>query len=95
MRIICSWCRREGHHGIVGEKTPLEDRRETHGICTTHRLAVQARWNDLVGSDRIAPPLVLVGSENHPSSPDAGSQVALSLATLWIGIRNLARKAGL
>ena len=25
MRIICSWCRREGHIGLIGEKPPLED----------------------------------------------------------------------
>lgn len=45
MTIICSWCRLEGCSGIVGEKAPLEDPRETHGICVRHYRVVQARWN--------------------------------------------------
>lgn len=44
MRIICSWCRREGKIGFVGEKAPLEDPRETHSICKAHQIQVQARW---------------------------------------------------
>src|SRR2546426_2574623 len=32
MKIVCSWCRKEGKAGIVGEKAPLDDARETHGI---------------------------------------------------------------
>jgi len=46
MRIICSWCRREGHIGLIGEKPPLEDFRETHSICKEHQLKVQARWRN-------------------------------------------------
>lgn len=38
MRIVCSWCRREGKAGIVGEKPPLDDPAETHGVCWTHLL---------------------------------------------------------
>ncbi len=44
MRIVCSWCRQEGITSLVGEKAPLDDARETHGICVFHRHDVQARW---------------------------------------------------
>ncbi len=44
MRIVCSWCRREGKFAVIGEKAPMDDHRETHGICGSHRLAVQMRW---------------------------------------------------
>lgn len=44
MQVICSWCRGEGRIGLVGEKAPLEDRRETHSICMEHEKAVRARW---------------------------------------------------
>lgn len=44
MKIVCSWCRQEGKSELVGEKAPLDDARETHGICVAHRDAVEARW---------------------------------------------------
>jgi hypothetical protein len=44
MKVICSWCRQEGKLELVGEKAPLDDARETHGICVLHRHHVQARW---------------------------------------------------
>jgi len=44
MQVICSWCRGEGRVGLVGEKAPLEDRRETHSICIEHEKAVRDRW---------------------------------------------------
>ena len=44
MRIVCSWCRHEGKPEFVGEKAPLDDARETHGICVAHRHEVDARW---------------------------------------------------
>ncbi|SLM47082.1 protein of unknown function [Nitrospira japonica] len=44
MKVVCSWCRYEGKNDVVGEKPPLDDVRETHGICLTHRDEVQARW---------------------------------------------------
>lgn len=44
MKIVCSWCRQEGKPELVGEKTPLDDARETHGICVVHRHDVEARW---------------------------------------------------
>ncbi len=46
MKIVCSWCRQEGKEEIVGEKAPLDDVRETHGICVTHRREVQVRWQE-------------------------------------------------
>ena len=44
MKIVCSWCRQEGKPELVGEKPPLDDARETHGICVVHRYEVDARW---------------------------------------------------
>lgn len=44
MRIVCSWCRKEGKAEFVGEKAPLDDPRETHGICVVHRAEVHAHW---------------------------------------------------
>ncbi len=44
MKVICSWCRREGNAGIFGEKPPLDDDRETHGICSIHHDLVRDRW---------------------------------------------------
>jgi hypothetical protein len=44
MKIVCSWCRQEGKHGLVGEKAPLDYVQETYGICVLHRRAVEARW---------------------------------------------------
>ena len=49
MKIVCSWCRREGKVEFVGEKAPLDDARETHGICSVHRHAVEARWRTSTG----------------------------------------------
>ena len=43
MKIVCSWCR-QGKPELVGEKAPLDDARETHGICILHRQPVEARW---------------------------------------------------
>ena len=83
MTIICSWCRGEGLSGVVGEKAPLDDRRETHGICTTHRLSEQARWNPLA-PDRGSKRLVI------------GSDMELArgghFTHLCTGLKNLARK---
>jgi hypothetical protein len=36
MKVICSWCKSEGHVGLVRDKAPLTDARETHGICAGH-----------------------------------------------------------
>lgn len=42
MKVICSWCWGEGRIGLVGEKAPLDDRRETHGICREHQIAMRS-----------------------------------------------------
>jgi hypothetical protein len=55
MKIVCSWCRREGKAEFVGEKAPLDDARETHGICLFHRDEVHGRWQaslQVMTSDR-------------------------------------------
>jgi hypothetical protein len=37
MRAICAWCKRDGHAGLLGDREPLDDPAETHGICPHHR----------------------------------------------------------
>lgn len=44
MKVICSWCRKEGKAEFVRDKAPLDDARETHGICILHRDQVRQRW---------------------------------------------------
>ena len=36
MRAICAWCRAEGVPADLGEREPLEDPVETHGLCQRH-----------------------------------------------------------
>jgi hypothetical protein len=72
MKIACSWCRKEGKRGVLGEKAPLDDVRETHGICGTHRREAQALWQ----SSR----LVTAGSK---ASHDPGMLHTLSH---WVGL---------
>ena len=36
MRVVCAWCKREGRAVILGEREPLADTTETHGICSRH-----------------------------------------------------------
>jgi hypothetical protein len=50
MKIICSWCRQEGKTALMGEKPPMADVRETHGICAVHRHEVEARWQASIHS---------------------------------------------
>jgi hypothetical protein len=78
MTIICSWCRHEGQTGVVGEKAPLDDRRETHGICLTHRSAVQARWKE---------PMSGQSARRNQVHPFSATQI-------WAGIMKLARRGG-
>ena len=82
MTVVCSWCRHEGLAGVVGEKAPFEDRRETHGICLSHRIQVRAGWNER-RLDRVS------------SVQEVGGYVVRSAAHLWGELRNLSRKAGL
>jgi len=43
MKIICSWCRQEGLPGLLGEREPLDDPTETHGVCRRHKLQLLAK----------------------------------------------------
>ncbi|MBI2218711.1 MAG: hypothetical protein HYU51_15590 [Candidatus Rokubacteria bacterium] len=36
MRVVCAWCRREAKPALIGEREPLDDPQETHGICRAH-----------------------------------------------------------
>ncbi|TKS58305.1 MAG: hypothetical protein EWM72_03105 [Nitrospira sp.] len=94
MRIIYSWCRGEGQIGLVDEKAPLEDRRETHSICMAHRIAVQARWRDTLRvSEGIGRQLASVSAVSEMSSSDGGRHLAPSATHFWVGLKNLTRKA--
>jgi len=81
MKIVCSWCRKEGVAEIVGEKAPLDDARETHGICVIHRREVQVRWQESSG--------VMPG-------PGATQGPAMSsLLFRWSGLLKVTRKIDL
>ena len=36
MRAFCAWCQREGGPAFLGEREPLDDASETHGVCRRH-----------------------------------------------------------
>lgn len=36
LRAICAWCQREGGPAFLGEREPLDDESETHGVCRRH-----------------------------------------------------------
>lgn len=79
MIIVCSWCRKEGKNEFVGEKGPLDDQRETHGICVIHRQQVQTRWREAVR---------ITGS----SRPDGSrTNVVLSALQHWSDLIGLTR----
>lgn len=86
MTVVCSWCRQEGQAGVVGEKAPFEDRRETHGICLVHRIQVRASWNNMSRS---------VSSGSTSMTQDISGSVVRSASHLWSSLRTLSRKAGL
>lgn len=94
MHIICSWCRQEGGTGLVGEKDPVEDRRETHGICRVHLETVQAQWR---AAGRVLAAAKPVGqaaaAETQGVVINARDRFALSPARWWRGMRELIRKA--
>lgn len=87
MTVVCSWCRHEGLAGVFGEKAPFEDRRETHGICPSHRIQVRAGWME----SRFGQ----VNGTQGSTAQEAGGYVVRSAAHLWGELRNLSRKAGL
>jgi hypothetical protein len=37
VKAYCAWCRQEGRDGDLGEREPLDDPRETHGVCDRHQ----------------------------------------------------------
>jgi hypothetical protein len=76
MKIICSWCRQEGKPELVGDKAPLDDARETHGICVIHRHAVEAHWQ---ASNRTAP------------RPGVAAGLSSALFR-WTGLLNVTKK---
>lgn len=43
MRAICAWCKAEGRPADLGEREPLDDASETHGLCPTHLATVLAQ----------------------------------------------------
>jgi hypothetical protein len=36
LRAFCAWCQREGGPAFLGEREPLDDASETHGVCRRH-----------------------------------------------------------
>ena len=79
MIIVCSWCRKEGKNEFLGEKCPLDDQRETHGICVIHHQQVRTRWEEVVH---------MTGS-SRPSS--SCRNVLLSTLLQWSGLLNCAK----
>jgi hypothetical protein len=43
MKVTCAWCQREGQPASLGERAPLDDPAETHGICRRHTLELLGR----------------------------------------------------
>lgn len=43
MKLLCAWCQKEGKPALMAETEPLEDKRETYGICPDHRVQLEAR----------------------------------------------------
>jgi len=76
MKIVCSWCRQEGKTDLVGEKAPLDDARETHGICVLHRHDVEARWQSSI----------------HTASHSAVATGLSSMLFRWTGLLSVSKK---
>jgi hypothetical protein len=36
VKAFCAWCQREGGPAFLGEREPLDDESETHGVCRRH-----------------------------------------------------------
>jgi len=94
MHIICSWCRKEGQIGLVGEKDPLEDRRETHGICLAHYETARIEWRAASRAlARTDVPRAPIETEVRGVVIDARERFRLSPARWWSGLKHLVRKA--
>ena len=61
---------------MVGEKAPLDDARETHGICVAHRNEVEARWHASI----------------HTVSRAESVTGLSSVLFRWTGLLNVTRK---
>ena len=77
MKVVCSWCRKEGKAELVGEKAPLDDARETHGICALHRDQIRQHWQASISKSA--------------SATFLGAASAFALLR-WTGLLNLTRK---
>jgi hypothetical protein len=42
LRAFCAWCQREGRPAFLGEREPLDDESETHGVCRRHLQSILA-----------------------------------------------------
>src|SRR5437899_13111620 len=42
MKAWCAWCQEEGKPGFLGERPPLDELSDTHGICDHHRTLLLA-----------------------------------------------------
>jgi len=36
MKVVCAWCKQEGRTGVLGQREPIDDPTETHGVCAVH-----------------------------------------------------------
>ncbi|PYN33817.1 MAG: hypothetical protein DME01_17370 [Candidatus Rokuibacteriota bacterium] len=43
MKVTCAWCQHEGQPATLGERAPLDNPAETHGICRRHTLDLLSR----------------------------------------------------
>ena len=77
MKVVCSWCRKEGKDEFVREKAPLDDARETHGICVVHRDQIRQHWH------------ASIQATGRTSFFAAASTFALFR---WTGLLNLTKK---
>jgi hypothetical protein len=77
MKIVCSWCRKEGKHEFVGEKAPLDDARETHGICLLHRDQIRKHWQ---------------ASTRHTSTSSFLTAATTFTLFRWPGLLNFTKK---
>ncbi len=72
MRVVCAWCQAEGRPGALGEKPPLDEPGETHGICWQHRIRLLA-GNPLLEDSRF---LVVVARSRPDILAEARQQFA-------------------
>lgn len=62
MKVVCASCAAEGKPALMGEKEPLDDPRETHGICAEHQRRLAWTLEEFFQQ---SPPCV-----REPASPD-------------------------